>query len=85
MSTVKVFYLNQDLDRIVKIFFLSWNMDITKERLIAYAIQHDGEYHAIKKAIDSNKQPSVHPPVRALTILDDGYPTVLRQHHWPPD
>lgn len=59
-------------------------MNYTKEQLIAYAIKHDGEYHAIKQAI-LQQQPYEKVSVRcAITIVDECYPSELRVLEHPP-
>lgn len=59
-------------------------MNVTKEQLIAYAIMHDGEYHAIKKAIKAQSKFSVVKHVDAITILDVEYPKELFELLQPP-
>jgi DNA processing protein len=59
-------------------------MNITKEQLIAYAIQHDGEYHAIKKAINANAKYQETKDVMAITIVDKEYPKELLELLQPP-
>lgn len=59
-------------------------MNITREQLIAYAMMHDGEYHAIKKAIKAKTKFDVVKGVNAITILDRIYPKELHQLLQPP-
>lgn len=59
-------------------------MRVTREQLIAYAVEHDGEFHAIKKAIQSKQKYSIVKNIKAITILDQDYPKELLALHQPP-
>lgn len=59
-------------------------MRVTREQLIAYAIMHDGEYHAIKKAIKAQTRFNVVSNVDAITIVDSEYPKELLELYQPP-
>ena len=53
--------------------------------LIRLAIQHNGEYGALKRALENHEKPD--PTIRvqrALTILDEDYPAKLRDLKCPP-
>jgi DNA processing protein len=57
---------------------------ITSQYLIHLAIIHHGQYHKIKKALE---EPPMQPPYltqKAITILDDCYPTRLKHLTQPP-
>jgi DNA processing protein len=57
---------------------------ITSPYLIHLAILHHGQYHEIKKALS---KPIIPPPYlnqKAITILDENYPTCLKHLTQPP-
>src|SRR5690554_8177264 len=59
-------------------------MKLTSKQLISLAITHNGEYHAIKKAIANNRFTSETNSNNAITILDTSYPSQLRKLDQPP-
>lgn len=59
-------------------------MKLTSRQLISLAMVHHGEYHAIKKALDSKKYVEEKFCDHAITILDDLYPKELRELDQPP-
>jgi DNA processing protein len=57
---------------------------ITSQHLIHLAIIHNGNYHAIKKALENFE---ISPPFlyqRAITVLDEKYPNCLKHLTQPP-
>lgn len=59
-------------------------MKPTRSQLIAYALAYDGEYHAIKKALNTNTSYQRTENIDAITILDADYPSCLLRLHQPP-
>ncbi len=52
-------------------------MKLTSNQLISLALVHNGEYHAIKKALENKKYVEEKFCDHAITILDDVYPKEL--------
>jgi DNA processing protein len=59
-------------------------MNYTKEQLIAYAIKHEGDYHAIKQALLRHQPYEKVDCSCAITLVDEHYPIELRALEQPP-